>query len=108
MSGNTERFEKLEQTVVGTIPTNTLSICIAACASDCECSMFVWRKDLSICRLLKESGKSELSSNPQATLYYKLKANYWPIDGSTVDVIGKNDMKLELNAQLTSDRLGNP
>jgi len=34
--------------------------------------------------------------------------NYWPIEGSTVDVIGMMDMKLELNAQLTTDRLGNP
>jgi len=34
--------------------------------------------------------------------------NYWPIEGSTIDVIGMMDMKLELNAQLTTDRLGNP
>ncbi len=33
--------------------------------------------------------------------------NYWPIEGSTFDVIGKMEMKLVLNAQLTTDRLGN-
>ena len=34
--------------------------------------------------------------------------NYWPIAGSTIDVIGQMNMEIKLNGQLTTDRFGNP
>ena len=33
--------------------------------------------------------------------------NYWPIAGSTIDVIGQMNMEIQLNGQLTTDRFGN-
>ncbi len=34
--------------------------------------------------------------------------NYWPIEGSTADVVSEKNMVLQLNAELTYDRFGTP
>ncbi len=86
LSGNAERFEKLEQTgcrtnsdnsdIIRKISTESLPICIAACASDCECFMFVWNKADSFCNLLRERSKYNMILNTDSSVYYRLNGQY--------------------------------
>ena len=61
----TAKFEKIENRQVIALPdnkffirlfnTDMLPICVATCASDCECSFFIWRG--ASCGLYKLGGK---------------------------------------------------
>ncbi len=83
---HTERFKKLEQTgcrtnsdnldIIRKIPTESLPICIAACASDFECYMFVWNKADSFCNLLRERSKYNMIIKTDSSVYYKLNDQY--------------------------------
>ncbi len=64
----------------------------------------VYRNNLNYMPILKE----ELSKSSLLPITTKGLVYYWPIAGSTIDVVSGKDMTLVTNAALTTDRFGNP